>query len=160
MSKFLEKESSDTLYRAIVSLQDVDECRRFLQDLCTVSELKAMEQRMEVAMLLDDGLIYSDILERTGASSATISRVNRCLHYGADGYQAVIPRLKEQIRTVSSYGFLAGCYDELTYRCGLRRLGRLHRAATLHAAGLPGAHRAGPGLRHRLPHPGAGPAGL
>ena len=93
MSKFLEKESSDTLYRAIVSLQDVDECRRFFQDLCTVSELKAMEQRMEVAMLLDQGLIYSDILERT---SATISRVNRCLHYGADGYQAVIPRLKER----------------------------------------------------------------
>lgn len=96
MSKFLEKESSDTLYRAIVSLQDVDECRRFFQDLCTVSELKAMEQRMEVAMLLDQGLIYSDILERTSASSATISRVNRCLHYGADGYQAVIPRLKER----------------------------------------------------------------
>ena len=68
----------------------------FFQDLCTVSELKAMEQRMEVAMLLDQGLIYSDILERTGASSATISRVNRCLHYGADGYQAVIPRLKER----------------------------------------------------------------
>ena len=96
MSKFLEKESSDTLYRAIVSLQDVDECRRFFQDLCNVSELKAMEQRMEVAMPLDQGLIYSDILERTGAASASISRVNRCLHYGADGYQAVIPRLKER----------------------------------------------------------------
>ena len=95
MSKFLDKPSIDTLYRAIVSLQDEDECRKFLQDLCTVSELKAMEQRMEVAMLLDDGLIYSEILERTGASSATISRVNRCLHYGADGYRTVIPRLKE-----------------------------------------------------------------
>ena len=55
-----------------------------------------MEQRMEVAMLLDEGLIYSDILEKTGASSATISRVNRCLHYGAEGYQRVIPRLKER----------------------------------------------------------------
>ena len=95
MSKFLDKPSSDTLYRAIVSLRDEDECRKFLQDLCTVSELKAMEQRMEVAMLLDDGLIYSEILERTGASSATISRVNRCLHYGADGYRTIIPRLKE-----------------------------------------------------------------
>ena len=94
MSKFLDKPSSDTLYRAIVSLQNEYECRKFLQDLCTVSELKAMEQRMEVAMLLDDGLIYSEILERTGASSATISRVNRCLHYGADGYRTVIPRLK------------------------------------------------------------------
>ncbi len=96
MSKFLDKEASDTLYRAILTLKDEDECRRFLQDLCTVSELKAMEQRMEVAMLLDQGLIYSDILERTGASSATISRVNRCLHYGADGYRTILPRLKEQ----------------------------------------------------------------
>lgn len=96
MSKFLEKESSDTLYRAIVSLQDVDECRRFFQDLCTVSELKAMEQRMEVAMLLDQGLIYSDILERTGASSATISRVNRSLIYGNGGYESVLEKMKEK----------------------------------------------------------------
>ena len=95
MSKFLDKPSSDTLYRAIMSLKSEDECRKFLQDLCTVSELKAMEQRMEVAMLLDDGLIYSEILERTGASSATISRVNRCLHYGSNGYRTIIPRLKE-----------------------------------------------------------------
>ena len=94
MSKFLDKPASDTLYRAIILLQTEEECRNLLQDLCTVSELKAMEQRMEVAMLLDDGLIYSDILERTGASSATISRVNRCLHYGAEGYHTVIPRLK------------------------------------------------------------------
>ena len=96
MSKFLEKESSDTLYRAIVSLQDVDECRRFFQDLCTVSELKAMEQRMEVAMLLDQGLIYSDILERTGASSATISRVNRSLSYGTGAYEKIFARYKKQ----------------------------------------------------------------
>ncbi len=94
MSKFLDKPASDTLYRAITALKDEDECRRFLQDLCTISELKAMEQRIDVAMLLDDGMIYSEILERTGASSATISRVNRCLHYGAGGYKALIPRLK------------------------------------------------------------------
>ena len=96
MSKFLNKSSSDILYEAIASLQDVEECKKFLQDLCTISELKAMEQRMEVAMLLDQGLIYSEILERTGASSATISRVNRCLHYGADGYRTIIPRMKEK----------------------------------------------------------------
>ena len=96
MSKFYDKPSSDLLYQALLEVQDLEECRRFLQDLCTVSELKAMEQRMEVAMLLDQGLIYSDILERTGASSATISRVNRCLHYGADRYRAILPRLKEQ----------------------------------------------------------------
>ena len=96
MSKFYDKPSSDLLYHALLQVQTVEECRQFLQDLCTVSELKAMEQRMEVAMLLDRGLIYSEILERTGASSATISRVNRCLHYGADGYRTVIPRLKEE----------------------------------------------------------------
>ena len=96
MSKFLDKPSSDILYEAIVSLRDVEECKKFFQDLCTVSELKAMEQRMEVAMLLDQGLIYSEILERTGASSTTISRVNRCLHYGADGYRTIIPRIKGQ----------------------------------------------------------------
>ena len=96
MSKFLNKPSSGILYEAIASLRDVEECKKFLQDLCTVSELKAMEQRMEVAMLLDQGMIYSEILERTGASSATISRVNRCLHYGAEGYRAVIPRMKEK----------------------------------------------------------------
>ena len=97
MSKFYEKPPSDLLYYAMLELQDVDECRKFLQDLCTVSELKAMEQRMEVAMLLDQGLIYSEIMEKTGASSATISRVNRCLLYGANGYRTIIPRLKEKL---------------------------------------------------------------
>ena len=96
MSKFLDKRNSDALYRAIVSIQTEEECRSFLEDLCTVSELKALAQRMDVAMLLDEGLIYSEILDKTGASSATISRVNRCLHYGAGGYKAVIPRLRDQ----------------------------------------------------------------
>ena len=96
MSKFLDKQSSDALYRAIVSIQDEEECRKFLEDLCTVSELNAMAQRIDVAILLDKGLIYSEILDKTGASSATISRVNRCLHYGAGGYQAVVPRLREE----------------------------------------------------------------
>ncbi|MCI5624882.1 MAG: YerC/YecD family TrpR-related protein [Clostridiales bacterium] len=96
MSKFIDKISGDTLYRAVLTLKNEDESRRFFQDLCTVSELKAMEQRMEVAMLLDDGMIYSEVLDRTGASTATISRVNRSLNYGADGYKTVIPRLKGQ----------------------------------------------------------------
>ena len=96
MSKFLDKPASDTLYRAIVLLQTEEECRNFLQDLCTVSELKAMEQRMEVAMLVDDGLIYSDILERTGASSATISRVNRSLSYGTGAYEKIFARMREE----------------------------------------------------------------
>ena len=82
------------LFEAILALKDQEECRAFFQDLCTVAELKAMAQRLEVAQLLDDGLIYNDILQRTGASSATISRVNRALQYGADGYKTVLPRLK------------------------------------------------------------------
>ena len=96
MSKFIDKISGDTLYRAVLTLKNEDESRRFFQDLCTVSELKAMEPRTEVAMLLDDGMIYSEVLDRTGASTATISRVNRSLNYGADGYKTVIPRLKGQ----------------------------------------------------------------
>ena len=96
MSRFLDKQSSDALYRAIVSIQTEEECRSFLEDLCTVSELKSMAQRMDVALLLDDGLIYSEILEKTGASSATISRVNRCLHYGAGGYKIIVQRLKAE----------------------------------------------------------------
>lgn len=90
------KESSDLLYESMLTLQTVEECRDFFQDLCTVSELCAMEQRIEVAMYLHKGMIYNDILERTGASSATISRVNRCLRYGAEGYQTVLPRLLDR----------------------------------------------------------------
>jgi len=87
------QESQNLLYESFLHLQSVEECRLFLQDLCTVSELKAMEQRIEVAMHLREGRIYQDILKETGASSATISRVNRCLQYGAGGYEAVLPRL-------------------------------------------------------------------
>ena len=83
------------LYQAVLSLQTPEECRAFFEDLCTVAELKAMSQRLEVAQLLDEGLIYNDILQRTGASSATISRVNRCYQYGAGGYGVVIERMKE-----------------------------------------------------------------
>lgn len=88
-----KKARSDTLYRAVLTLRNEDECKRFFQDLCTMTELQAIEQRMEVASLLNAGMIYSEILARTGASSATISRVNRALQYGADGYKTVLPRL-------------------------------------------------------------------
>ena len=88
------QEPCSLLYRAVLALQTPEECRAFFQDLCTVAELKALSQRLEVAQLLDDGLIYNDILQRTGASSATISRVNRALQYGSDGYKTVLPRLK------------------------------------------------------------------
>ena len=94
----MQKETPDQaalLYEAVLSLKTPEECRAFFQDLCTVAELRAMSQRLEVAQLLDSGLIYIDILQRTGASSATISRVNRALQYGADGYKTVLPRLKK-----------------------------------------------------------------
>ena len=85
----------ELLFEAVLALKTPEECRAFFQDLCTVAELRAMAQRLAVAQLLDDGMIYNDILQRTGASSATISRVNRSLQYGADGYKVVLPRLKK-----------------------------------------------------------------
>ena len=95
MARITSKAKSDGLYKAILLLKTEDEVYRFFQDLCTITELRAMEQRFDVAMLLNQGMIYNDILERTGASSATISRVNRSLSFGADGYQVVFQRLKE-----------------------------------------------------------------
>ena len=96
MAKISKKEKNIELYKAILALKNLDECCRFFEDLCTVPELRAMEQRYEVASLLNQGLIYNDILERTGASSATISRVNRSLNYGNDGYEMVFSRMKEK----------------------------------------------------------------
>ena len=89
------REQSDALYRAILSLRDMDECRRFFHDLCTMAELQAMSQRIDVALLLQKGMIYDEILQRTGSSSATISLVKRALQYGEGGYQAVLPRIGE-----------------------------------------------------------------
>ena len=96
MNKLPKKPRNEKMYQAILSLQNVDECMRFFNDLCTVTELMAMEQRFQVAMCLNQGMIYNDILAETGASSATISRVNRSLQYGKDGYAIVFDRLKEQ----------------------------------------------------------------
>ena len=98
VSKVVGKQADMALYQTILELKDLDECYRFFQDLCTISELRAMEQRYDVAVLLEKGMIYNDILDKTGASSATISRVNRALHYGVDGYQQVFGRLKEENR--------------------------------------------------------------
>ena len=83
-----------SMYKAILSLQNEDECRRFMEDLCSITEIMAMEQRFEVAKLLNEGMIYNSIMEKTGASSAIISRVNRSLQYGAGGYGIVFDRLK------------------------------------------------------------------
>ena len=95
-STIATKEKSDRLYRAILTLKTEEECYNFFQDLCTISELRSMEQRYEVAALLDSGMIYSEILGQTGASSATISRVNRSLQYGNGGYAIVFERTKSK----------------------------------------------------------------
>ena len=96
MARITKKEKSDGLYRAILSLKTEEEVYNFFQDLCTVTELRAMEQRFEVAVLLKRGMIYNDILERTGASSATISRVNRSLNYGTGAYAQLFARIKDK----------------------------------------------------------------
>lgn len=94
-----KKERSMALYETILQLRDVEECCRFFDDLCTANELRTMEQRFDVALLLDEGLVYTDILEKTGASSATISRVNRVFSYGVGGFRTMIDRKKEEETT-------------------------------------------------------------
>ena len=94
--KIAKKEKSDRLYKAILTLETEEECYNFFQDLCTIPELRSMEQRYEVATLLNNGLICYDLLERTRASSATISRGNRSLIYGAGGYESVLEKMREQ----------------------------------------------------------------
>lgn len=85
MVKKSPREASMALYEEIVKLQDLDSCYRFFQDLCSINELRSMEQRFDVAKLLHEGKVYTEIVEETGASSATISRVNRALKYGENG---------------------------------------------------------------------------
>ena len=96
MNKLNRKPRNDRMYEAILSLQTVEECKKFFDDLCSISELMAMEQRYQVASCLYKGMIYNDILAETGASSATISRVNRSLQYGKGGYELVFNRVGEK----------------------------------------------------------------
>ena len=96
MAANIHDELTDQLFKVILQLKDKEQCYKFFEDICTISELKAMAQRLEVARLLDEGCIYENIVEKTGASTATISRVKRCLVYGADGYKSVMPLLKDK----------------------------------------------------------------
>ena len=98
MNSKIRDELTDKLFEAMLLLKDVDECYNFFEDICTVSEIKAMAQRLQVAKMLKMGNTYTDISEKTGVSTATISRVNRCLNYGADGYKTVIDRLEGEGR--------------------------------------------------------------
>ena len=86
MNPKIINENTDELFKAILTLKNIDECYAFFDDLCTVPEIKAMAQRYAVAKMLNDGEIYNKIVDKTGASTATISRVNRALTYGSDGY--------------------------------------------------------------------------
>ena len=83
----------DALFEAILKLEDLEDCRLFLEDLCTIKEIRALAQRLEIARRLDRGDSYVSTVEHTGASSATVSRVNRCLEYGPGGYRLMLRRL-------------------------------------------------------------------
>ena len=85
----------DALFQSILQLKDEEECRRYFEDLCTIKEVQALAQRLEIARRLDRGDSYLNTVEHTGASSATVSRVNRCLVYGAGGYRTVLERLEK-----------------------------------------------------------------
>lgn len=93
MNNKIKEDVVDQLFKGILLLESIEECYNFFEDLCTVSEIKAMAQRLDVAKMLNEGQVYLDIAEKTGASSATISRVNRCLKYGSDGYHLILPRI-------------------------------------------------------------------
>lgn len=96
MNSKLKNEHTDELFKAILTLQSIEDCYDFFDDLCTIAEIKAMSQRFQVAVMLDEKHVYSDIVQETGASTATISRVNRCLLYGSDGYKKAILRIKDK----------------------------------------------------------------
>ncbi len=95
MNDKIKTEAVDHLFRSILTLKDTDECYKFFEDLCTINELLSLSQRLEVAKMLREKKTYLEIADKTGASTATISRVNRSLNYGNDGYDMVFGRLEE-----------------------------------------------------------------
>lgn len=92
----LQSSEMDYLFEAILSLQNIEECYGFFEDICTINEINAMKQRLQVAKMLKEKMTYIDIANLTGASTATISRVNRALSYGNDGYNLVLNRLENK----------------------------------------------------------------
>lgn len=96
MASKIRDDNTDFLFDAILQLKDREECYAFFEDLCTVPEVKAMAQRIAVAKMLSDKKVYNDIVRLTGASTATISRVNRSLSYGCGGYDIVFKRLENE----------------------------------------------------------------
>jgi TrpR-related protein YerC/YecD len=100
MNKDVKSEAADSLFDAILCLKNREECYRFFEDLCTVNELHSMSQRFEVAVMLKNRSTYLEVAEKTGASTATISRVNRSLNYGNGGYEVVFERMKKENRPI------------------------------------------------------------
>ena len=94
MSKTVHTEAVKHLFEAVLQLENVEECYQFFEDVCTINELLSLSQRFEVAKMLTENKTYLEIAEQTGASTATISRVNRSLNYGNDGYQMVFSRME------------------------------------------------------------------
>ena len=96
MSKERRDEIKDYLFEAVLTLETIEDCYNFFDDLCTIKEIEEMAKRMCGAKMLDDDKVYTEITEKTGLSTATISRINRCLKYGSDGYSTAIKRLNEK----------------------------------------------------------------
>lgn len=96
MNAKIKDKMIDHLFEAILTLKTEEECYAFFEDICTVNEIKSLAQRLEVAKLLEQKVTYADIQQKTGASTATISRINRCLGYGSDGYKLVLERIKDK----------------------------------------------------------------
>ncbi len=96
MPNKLKRETTDELFRAILSLKDLDECYEFFEDLCTMKELADMAQRIETAQMLLAGKTYEQIVKSVEISTATISRINRCIQYGTGGYEKILARIAEQ----------------------------------------------------------------
>ena len=96
MNSKLKNDATDFLFDAILSLETKEDCYRFFEDLCTSAELKAMSQRLVVAKMLTEKKVYTEIVKETGASTATISRVNKCLVYGSGGYNVVLDKLEDK----------------------------------------------------------------
>ena len=92
----LKDENMDNFFEAVLTMKSIDDCYKFFEDICTVNELKSISQRFAVAKMLNDKCVYTDIVAKTGASTATISRVYRTLNYGADGYKLVFERLSDK----------------------------------------------------------------
>ncbi|MCI9031064.1 MAG: hypothetical protein HFK09_00875 [Clostridia bacterium] len=96
MNRKLQSENIDVLYEAVGLIETREEFYNFFEDLCTITELQAMAHRFAVAKMLTEGFTYQEISEKTGASTATISRINKCIGYGADGYNVILSRMKKK----------------------------------------------------------------